>query len=315
MPAEREQRRRRAWRLSRELHGPQITFYLPGMFVYFGRTGQYPAVSITADRCDLSCAHCGGRILAGMTPADTPQGLVAAGLRFAASGHHGFLISGGCDTAGRLPWADFIPAIQEIKARTDLFVSVHCGLLDAPTARQLKAAGVDQALIDVIGSDDTFRRICGVPFGTERIEASLNALNQAGLPAVPHIVCGLDYGKINGEWAALDMLANRPLSQVVFVSLMPLKGTPMARVRPPAAEAVADLIAAARLRMPRTVISLGCARRRGHPRLELLAIDAGVNRMALPSEEAVAHARTRGLKVLYQKTCCSVPDDFSEPGW
>ena len=46
--------------------------------------------------------------------------------------------------------------------------------------------------------------------------------------------------------------------------------------------------------------------------MERLAIDAGVNRMALPSDEAVSHARSYGLEVRYQATCCSVSKDLSE---
>jgi len=62
--------------------------------------------------------------------------------------------------------------------------------------------------------------------------------------------------------------------------------------------------------MPDTLISLGCARPRGSRRLEVLAVDAGVNRMALPSDEAVERARSYGLDIRYQKTCCSVPADW-----
>jgi hypothetical protein len=39
-------------------------------------------------------------------------------------------------------------------------------------------------------------------------------------------------------------------------------------------------------------------------------VDAGVNRMALPSDEAVERARSYGLDIRYQKTCCSVPADW-----
>jgi hypothetical protein len=33
--------------------------------------------------------------------------------------------------------------------------------------------------------------------------------------------------------------------------------------------------------------------------------------MALPSEEAIEHARSYGLEVKFQATCCSVAKDFS----
>ncbi len=305
--------------LARELSwrhlGKRITFYLPGMFRLDGHTGRYPAVSITGDRCALQCDHCQGKILAGMPPAADPATLVETCRRMADQGHLGVLISGGCDSDGTIPWKAFLPAIETIKSTTDLAISVHCGLVDAETARGLKQAGVDQALVDVIGDDETYRSIYHVPFGIERIDAALEALSRAQLPIVPHIVCGIAYGQIRGEYAAVDMIARYAVAQLVVVALMRIPGTPAARCEPPGVEQVADIIAAARLKMPTVPISLGCARQRGNSRLEELAIDAGVNKLALPSERAVARARQYGLDIRYQATCCSVTDRFITAGW
>ena len=82
----------------------------------------------------------------------------------------------------------------------------------------------------------------------------------------------------------------------------------MQGVVPPGAEEVAELIATARLRLPQTVLSLGCERSRGKEgtRTELLAIDAGVNRIAIQSDAAIERAQSYGLDIRYQKTCCSV---------
>jgi hypothetical protein len=49
--------------------------------------------------------------------------------------------------------------------------------------------------------------------------------------------------------------------------------------------------------------------------MELLAIEAGVSRMALPSEEAVKRAEAYGLHIHYQKTCCSLPGSFHCETW
>jgi lipoyl synthase len=103
--------------------------------------------------------------------------------------------------------------------------------------------------------------------------------------------------------------------QVVIIGLMRLAGVPASRVVPPGAEEIAEIIAEARSRLPQTPISLGCARQRGNTRLEVLAIDAGVSRMALPSQEAVRHARRRGLQIAYQRTCCSAPSNWLSPSW
>jgi len=298
--------------LSWENLGRRITFYLPGMFIHDNQSGKYQAVSITGDQCALNCDHCQKKILAPMIAADTPEILIEKCMRLSAKGEIGVLISGGCDAQGRLPWPAFIPAIEQIKTRTDLFVSVHSGLVDNSTAQALKDAGVDQALIDVIGDDKTFQDVYHVDFGISRIQASLSALQKAGLPIIPHVVCGLYYGVIRGEMQALEMISSFDVEQVVIISLMRIPGTPLWKTQPLKAEAVAEIIAEARFKMPHVKISLGCARQRGNTDLELLAIDAGVNRMALPSEEAVFRAKDYGLEIHYQPTCCSVTTNNKE---
>lgn len=306
---------RRARNLSWNRHGRRITFYLPGMFNYYGRTGKYPALSITGGACELLCDHCRATTLQPMIPAMTSGSLIEKALSLAKKGAHGILISGGCDREGRLPWSHFIPAIREIKDKTDLLVSVHCGLLDPGTARALKEAGIDQALIDVIGDDETYGRIYHVDFGISRILHTLGYLEKAGIPVIPHVVCGLYYGRMKSERQALRSISRFAVDMVVIVSLMTIPGTPFWGMETPGPEEVADTIAEARLMMPDTTISLGCARRRGDSRMEILAIDAGVNRMALPSEEALAHAADYGLDLRFQRTCCSVSRDLSQKEW
>jgi uncharacterized radical SAM superfamily protein len=310
-----EHRLAQARELSWQHHGRRISFHLPGMFAVNGHRGRYPAVSITGDACSLQCDHCQGNLLSSMLRCTTPEALVAKCLALEAAGHLGVLVSGGCDPHGRLPWDNFLPALAAIKARTALTVSVHSGFVDAPTARGLKAAGVDQALVDVIGCDATYREVYHVADGPARLETTLDALAGAGLPVIPHIVCGLHYGELRGESRALDIVAGLDPSLVVVLSLMQLPGTPMAMVPPPPPEAVAELLIAARLRLPRAAVSLGCARPRGHERLELLAVEAGVNRLALPSDAARERAAALGLGVEYRRTCCSATCGPVETPW
>jgi lipoyl synthase len=250
-----------------------------------------------------------------MIPAPDPEQLVNACLALAQKGNLGVLISGGCDEEGRLPWERFIPALEEVKRLTGLPVSIHSGFLDEATAQRLKDAGVDQVLIDVVGDDATYRQIYHLESGVLSLLATLNALIRVQLPIVPHIVCGLHYGRMKGEKNALEIVAGLNVPLLVVVSFMRIPDPPMWHVDPPAAEALAELIAEARLLMPDTEISLGCARPRGSYRLETLAIDAGVNRMALPSEEALERARFHGLEMRYQKTCCSVTTGTGDEAW
>lgn len=295
--------------------GKSITFYLPGMFHYNGMRGAYPAVSITGSNCQLQCDHCQGKILEPMPSARGPKELVELCNYLAEKGCLGVLISGGCDEYGRLPWEEFLPAISKIKKATGLYISVHCGLLDRHMAQGLKDAGVDQALLDVIGDDETYRSIYHVHFGVEAIQRTMEALSHVGLPMVPHVICGLYYGQMRSEKQALRLISRFDVEQLVVVALMPIRGTPAGNVKGPGAEEVAEILAEARELMPAVRTSFGCARQRGNEHMELLAIDAGVNRMALPSEAAIERAGEYGLEIRYQRTCCSVSADFSAPTW
>ncbi|MBW1772937.1 MAG: radical SAM protein [Deltaproteobacteria bacterium] len=230
---------RQARDISWKRFGRRLTVYLPGMFSYSGLSGDYPAVSITGSDCALQCDHCRGIILEPMVSAMEPDILVQKGLGIAKKGNQGILISGGCDQGGRLPWKRFIPAIKEIKKKTELYISIHCGLVDEPVASDLKGAGVDQALIDVIGDDETYQRIYHVNFGISRIEDSMGSLQKAGIPIVPHIVCGLHFGEIRGERKAIEMISRFHVEQVVIVSLMTIPGTPLWGVHTPEPEEIA----------------------------------------------------------------------------
>ena len=298
----------RAREMSWRRFGRKVVFYLPGMFRCGDERGKYPAISITGGRCQLQCDHCNASLLQPMIHAETPEDLVRKCLMIHRRGDIGCLVTGGSDLEGRLPWDGFIDAIREVKDRTDLRISVHSGLIDPGTARRLKEAGVDQALIDVIGDDDTLREVYHLPFGTEAVEDSLGALSDAGLEIVPHIVAGLHYGQLRGEYRAIEMIAEHPPSTLVIVVLMSLRNTSMYDVQPPDPDEVARIFATARIRMPDTLISLGCARPRNEYGFQIdeRAIDAGVNRIAVQSDPAIHRADAYGLEKVFRYTCCSV---------
>jgi len=237
-----------------------------------------------------------------------PDDLVEKCHQLSRAGSLGVLLSGGSDLTGRLPWERYYPAIQEVKERTSLFLSAHIGFPDQETCIRLRNAGVEQALIDVMGDEDTATRI----YHLERLNRVLEALDnisESGLQLAPHIVAGLFYGQIRGEWKALEIIREYKPSALVIVVITPLKGTPMADIMPPDPIEVGRLIAHARIMMPRTPISLGCERPRNRAGrlLEQLALLAGINRMAVWSEEALKEARALGLQPRFQATCCSLP--------
>ena len=316
MTAEDERLFEQAFRKTRANHGTEITFYLPGMIRYENQRGRYPAVSVTGSLCELQCEHCKGRLLTPMIQVAEPDDLIRKAGYLQGRGALGLLLSGGSDRQGRLPWAKYMDAIRQIAETTGLFLSAHVGFPDVETCRQLKKSGLRQALLDVMGDEETASRVYHLA-GLQPVREALDSVSQSGLQLAPHIVAGLHYGRMKGEEGALQMLSRHNLAVLVVVVLTGLKGTPMAGITPPSPLEVARLIAKARLLMPGVPISLGCERPRDKQgtELEKLALRAGITRMAVWSEEALEEASSLGLSPRFQATCCSVDftDRFSMP--
>ncbi|MFH1628266.1 MAG: hypothetical protein ABIE47_06030 [Pseudomonadota bacterium] len=171
----------------------------------------------------------------------------------------------------------------------------------------MKEAGINQALIDVMGDDTTCSKIYNLD-GLKPVIQALKSIKQSDLALIPHVVAGLYYGKIRAEYQALEIIRQYIPAALVIVVLNPLKGTPMAHFKPPSPLEVGRLIAKARLMMPDIPISLGCERPRTKEGklLEKLAILAGANRMAVWSDDAIDEAKSLGLKLRFQPTCCSL---------
>jgi len=298
--------------VSQKQFGKKIRFYAPS-FVYY-KTDYYcssptvfPSISITGSSCSLKCKHCGGIVLNTMYPAYTSEKLLELCMDLKSKGAVGCLISGGCLPDGSLPLEEFVDALAEIKRELGWTLMVHTGIVSKSVAKQLKEAGIDAALIDVIGSDETIREIYNLDVSVADYENSLQALHGVGIPIVPHVLVGLDYGKLKGELHALKMIANYEPSAVVVIAFMPIRGTIMENVAPPVPSVIAKVLVAARLMMPSTPLTLGCMRPKGVHRAEtdVLAVKSGVNAVAFPAEEAIELAKSLGYEVSFSSLCCS----------
>jgi uncharacterized radical SAM superfamily protein len=287
-------------------------FYAPSFMhyktsYYCSSPTRFPTVSVTGTACALNCRHCGGKILQTMHPANTPEKLFELAVKLKQNGALGCLVSGGCLPDGSVPLKHFIPTIAKIKRELGLTVFVHTGIIDAATATALKTAGVDAALIDIIGSDETIRKVYNLNVTTKDYARSLKTLQEAGLNFVPHVIVGLHDGKLKGELNALKIIASVKPSAIVVIAFMPIHGTAMAKVKPPQPADIAKVTATARLMFPRTPLALGCVRPKGKHRAEtdVLALKAGVDAIAFPSEEAAKYAEKQGYAVSFSSYCCA----------
>jgi hypothetical protein len=242
-----------------------------------------------------------------MYPARSPKKLLSLCRDLKSKGAVGCLISGGCLPNGTVPIEKFLGAIAQIKQELGLTLMVHTGIIADNVAGQLKEAGVDAALIDIIGSDETINEIYNLNVSVTDYEKSLRALQNADIPTVPHVLVGLHYGKLMGEGNALQIIAEYTPAAVIVIAFMPIRGTVMENVPPPAPTTIGKVLAVARFMMPSTPLVLGCMRPQGTHRMktDVLAIQAGVNAIAFPAEEAVRLAQSSGYEVSFSSYCCS----------
>jgi len=302
-----------------KIFGKKIRFYAPS-FMYYKTSyyrsspANFPTISVTGRGCALKCKHCGGKVLDTMYPATTPEKLLKLCMQLKRKGALGCLISGGCLPDGSVPIGKFVEVIEKIKWELRLTVLVHTGIINFQTAEELKKAGVDAALIDIIGSDETIKEIYKLNTTVEGFENSLKALHEAKIAFVPHVIVGLHHGKLKGELHALKMISKYQPSALVIIAFMPMHGTEMETVEPPKPIDIAKVIAAARLMFPKTPLTLGCMRPKGEHRIktDILAIKAGVNAIAFPTEEAIKFAEKQGCETTFSSLCCSqVYEDFT----
>jgi len=292
--------------------GKKIYFYIPS-FMYYKTSyyrsspADFPTISVTGKACALNCKHCGGKILNTMYSATTPERLYELCAQLKQKEALGCLISGGCLPDGSVPLKNFTNIIEKIKRELGLTIIVHTGIIDFKTAKKLRNAGVDAALIDVIGSDKTIEEIYNLNITVEAYEVSLRALHDAGIAFVPHVIVGLHYGKLRGELHALKMISKYEPSALVIIAFMPIHGTEMEKVTPPKPVDIAKVIATARLMFPETPLALGCMRPKGKHRIktDILAIKAGVNAIAFPTEQAIKTAEKLGHDIAFSSLCCS----------
>ena len=291
-----------------------ITFYAPNIKRYetteLAQENHYNfiPISITGTECALDCDHCKSQLLKHMKPASDPETLFKNCADLAKKNAKGLLISGGCDSDGKVPLKGFYESIRNIKAELGLKIVVHTGIVDEEMAEGLSYSKVDSALIDIIGDDRTIKEVYHSGSTVEDYEKSLYYLNKYDVPIVPHIVLGLNYGKLVGEYTALEIISRYNIKSLVVVIITPLMKTPMQGVVPPSIDEIGKFFCKAREVMTEAPIILGCARPMGEYKVKVdrLAVDYGFDGIAFPSDGIVSYAKEKDLETHFTETCCCV---------
>jgi uncharacterized radical SAM superfamily protein len=269
----------------------------------------FPAFSVTGGACALDCDHCQAKILEPMIPATDPE-MLDRKVRdlVLLQDLQGFLLSGGSNRRNEIRYERYFPVIEKLKRDFPyLQVAIHSALLDESRARQMASVGVDTAMMDVIGAQETVKNVYHLDRRLADFEATLAALCSTRMQVVPHIVIGLHYGRILGEANAIDIVARHDIHSLVLVVVMPFYGRE-GMFATPATRDVGRIFHAARERLPDRPVLLGCARPAGmHKRVtDAYAVMAGLDGIAFPAEGAVAVAKAINRPFSQQHACCSI---------
>jgi hypothetical protein len=269
----------------------------------------FPSFSITAGACGLNCDHCRAEILKPMLAATSPAMLDQKVRHLIATQDlQGFLLSGGSNRRNEIPYERFYPVVEQLKRDFPyLNIAIHTALTDEAGARAMEAAGVDTAMMDVIGADETIRDVYHLDRPVADFEATLAALTATSMRVSPHIVIGLHYGRVLGEQNALDIVSRYPVEALVLVVVMPFYAAPGLFAVPDTAE-VGRIFGAARRRLHDRQVLLGCARPPGlHKRaVDAYAVMAGLDGIAFPADGVVGVARAIGRPFHQEHACCSI---------
>ncbi len=309
------QRLREGFEIRLKNFGRKVYFHSPGFKHYevedfaIKSPPKFVDISVTGKSCELMCDHCASKILWHMIPATTPEELWKVCQDLKEQGVTGILVSGGSDKDGFVPLWDFFDTMRAVKEDLGMLVTCHVGLVDEKFVEGLVDAKVDAVLLDIIGDNETIAQVYKLPHKrVEDYDRSLKLLREAGLKIVPHIIIGLHYGKIRGEYRAVDMIAKYKPETLVLVVVMPYYGKARFQlIPPPSVEESIDIVLYARKAMPESPIVIGCARPAGAERVkfDIYSLLAGVNGIAFPAEGVVTYSKTLGLEPVLSPSCCS----------
>ena len=270
----------------------------------------YPAFSITGGACALNCDHCQAKILEPMIPATSPADLdrqVRDLILLKDLG--GFLLSGGSNRRNEVPYDRYYPVIEKLKRDFPrLRIAVHTALLDQKRAKCMESAGIDVAMMDMIGAEETIREVYHLDRPVADFEATLAALTATSMDVVPHVVIGLHYGRLLGEDRALEVISRYPVDALVLVVVTPIYAPPERPFATVPVEDIATVFVTARQRIGHAPVQLGCVRPAGRHKLmtDAYAVMAGFDGIAYPAEGIIALAHGIGRSVEQEHACCSI---------
>ena len=274
----------------------KLIAYVPGK--------RFPSISVTGNSCALNCAHCNRHYLEGMIPAENPQKRIEVLEMISQDGAEGFLLSGGARSDGSVPIEPFAHLIRKVKIYSELKVNVHVGLMRESTLQALRIMHPDMVSLDVVGADETVREVYHLDRDAEEYLHALDELDAAGIPHSPHITIGLHYGKVKGEFRAIDAVKESRAKKMVINALIPTGGTEMESVSPPSLEDIKRVMKHTDGFQGERVIGCMRPRKGDYWEMERYAIELGFAGIVLPTDRTRKWAEKEGYEWEIRERCC-----------
>lgn len=263
---------------------------------YYIKTLNTLSISTTGNFCALNCKHCNKHYLNHMKTFENIFKNSDFQTNENLNGYTSYLVSGGSNKDGYVPFFNHIKNIEKLKSLHKK-INLHTGLLSTKYFQYLSIA--DSVSIDIIGDDHTINFVYNLDKKAKDYFKYFEKLvnykikNNLSFKIVPHITIGLNGGKASGEKNALNFLKqfstykSKILDTIVFLILIPTKGTYFEKLTPPDYAFVKDIFQYGyeNFNNSETNLFLGCMRPKGKYRKEIdkIATKSGINGIVNPT--------------------------------
>ncbi|MHA1727324.1 MAG: radical SAM protein [Promethearchaeota archaeon] len=281
----------------------QISLFTPG--------NDFPSLSVTGNACELRCEHCNTKYLHGMKDVSSGEKMRKTLDELISRGVKGCLISGGCDSDGKVPFLQFKDILHEYKEKHNLIYNFHTGLLNEEEIKELAEIPPDIVSYDFTVDEEIIHNVYHLDKKPKDYSKTLENMIKYGIRVIPHVTIGLNFGRVKKEIDTLEYLLNHEFDLIVFIVLIPPKDSE--KFKPTNITEVTRILMKARLMFPLTELSLGCMRPKNKElrvKIEDSAVAAGINRFALPSKKTVRKLIEKGYEINKFNACCAIPLDL-----
>ena len=216
-----------------------------------GDTVHIRALLEFSNHCRRRCAYCGLRADNRPLPRYrmAPEEIVAAAREAHQAGYRTIVLQSGED-----PW--YTPQllgeiVSEIKAATDMAVTLSCGEMDRDAYAHLRACGADRYLLKQETADPDLYRAFHPGTSLEERVGCLKALKALGYETGSGFMVGLPGQTLSVLARDLLLLKEIPCDMAGIGPFLPHPATPLASAQPGSAELTRRCVALARLLLPK----------------------------------------------------------------